>query len=269
MLRNFNERKFRCEKLNSNLQKDPKWLSNIHVRIRIQSQTFNRIYPASLTSKRNVGPKSPHNWLWSCRSRDCPSASEKGIQTRGIRKGAEVGRCRSFIDDVSKRVTHSRSGFPGEILTFSRLKVLSKVGLADFVTSAAPHVTQFCDRASDGDDLGVSDLPQTFVEKYGFPGCGVKRTALNLNLKEGLAAAGILVYEGWKLKEVIESEKGVIAVSEDGREVEGSFLIGCDGIKAVSRSLILRERGVREEKAEYTGLTQASPLLLYCLGLEY
>lgn len=140
----------------------------------------------------------------------------------------------------------------------SRLKVLSKVGLADFVTNSAPHLAQFCDRASYGSDLGISKIPQTFVENYGFPGCGVKRTALNLKLKEGLAAAGIPVYEGCKLREVIENENGVVAVSEDGRKVEGSFLIGCDGIKAVSRSLVLREHGVSEEKAEYTGLTQAS-----------
>ena len=185
---------------------------------------------------------------------------KKGYKPVVFEKVRGVERCRSLIDDVSKRVRDLnfrvswKSSWKSVVF---RLKVLSKVGLADFVTSSAPHLTQFCDRASYGDDLGISDLPQTFAEKYGFPGCGVKRTALNLKLKEGLAAAGIPVYEGWKLKEVIERERGVVAVSEDGREVEGSFLIGCDGIKAVSRSLVLREQGVKEEKAEYTGLTQA------------
>jgi salicylate hydroxylase len=138
----------------------------------------------------------------------------------------------------------------------SRLKVLSKVGLADFVTKATPHLAQFCDRASSGTDLGVSGLPQKFEEKYGFPGCGVKRTALNLALKAALSTAGIPVHEGWKLKDIIETQDSVVAISEDGREVEGSFVIGCDGIKAASRSLVLKERGLGEEKAEYTGLTQ-------------
>ena len=104
----------------------------------------------------------------------------------------------------------------------------------------------------------MSELPQTFVEKYGFPGCGVKRAALSLKLKSCLAAAGIPLHEGWRLQEVIEEENGLIAVSEDGRKAEGSFLIGCDGIKGTSRSLVLKEHGVNEGKAEYTGLTQAS-----------
>ncbi|KAG0648843.1 Aurachin C monooxygenase isomerase [Hyphodiscus hymeniophilus] len=138
------------------------------------------------------------------------------------------------------------------------LKVLSKVGMAHFITDSATRVTKFCDRDSHGTDLGVSDLPNIFVEEYGFPGCGVKRAGLNMKLKERLAAVGIPVFEGWKLKEVIEDENGVIAVSEDGREVRGSFLIGCDGLRAVSRSLVGREHRVREGMAEYTGLTQAS-----------
>ena len=124
------------------------------------------------------------------------------------------------------------------------------------MTKSAPHLTQFCDRASYGTDLGVSKLPQRFEGKYGFPGCGVKRTALNLALKEAVRAAGIPVHEGWKLKNITEKNESVVALSEDGREVEGSFLIGCDGIKAVSRSLILKEHGTGEETAEYTGLTQ-------------
>lgn len=121
----------------------------------------------------------------------------------------------------------------GKVNPLSRLKVLSNIGLADFVTDSALHLAQFCDRASYGADIGVSDLPRTFISKYGLPGCGVKRTVLNLRLKEALAAAGIAVHEGWQLKEVVEGERGVVAVSEDGNEVEGSFLIGCGSLKVI------------------------------------
>jgi salicylate hydroxylase len=82
---------------------------------------------------------------------------------------------------------------------------------------------------------------------------------LNLALKEALSHAGIKVHEGWKLKDIIESEHGIEAISEDGRREEGSFLIGCNGIKAVSRSLILAKDALPDETASYTGLTQASP----------
>lgn len=126
------------------------------------------------------------------------------------------------------------------------------------MTSSAPHLAQLCDRASYGTDLGFSNLPVQFEEKYGFPGCGVKRTALNLALKEALNVAGIPVHEGWKLKKVAEKNDTVVAISKDGREVEGSFMIGCDGIKAVSRSLVLKEHGLGEEVADYTGLIQVS-----------
>jgi salicylate hydroxylase len=151
---------------------------------------------------------------------------------------------------------HNDSSF--QVLTIFRLKVLSKVGLASFVTSSAPHIIQLCDRASYGNDLGVSKLPLKFEDKYGFPGCGVKRTALNLALKDALIAARIPVHEGWKLKEVIEKGDSVVAIAEDGSEVEGCFMIGCDGIKAVSRSLVLKEHGLGQEVADYTGLIQVS-----------
>ena len=217
----------------------------------------------------NVEPKSPRNRLRSRRSRDRAPASEKGLRANRLREGPRTGRCRSLVDDVSQQVSLSSLSVLGKLLTLPRLKVLSEVGVAEFVTNSAPHLAQFCDRASDGTDLGVSSIPQSFVEKYGFPGCGVKRTALNLKLKEALAAAGIIVHEGWKLKEVTKTENGVIALSEDGRKVEGSFLIGCDGIKAVSRSLVLREHGASEEKAEYTRLTQASRSPIPKVGVEY
>lgn len=56
-----------------------------------------------------------------------------------------------------------------QVLTIFRLKVLSKVGLADFVTSSAPHIVQLCDRASYGNDLGVSKLPLEFEDNMDFP----------------------------------------------------------------------------------------------------
>jgi len=93
---------------------------------------------------------------------------------------------------------------------------------------------------------------------YGQPACGVKRSVLNLALKLELAEASIELHEGWKLQEIIEKEESVVAIAADGKEVEGSFLIGCDGIKSVTRSLVLAQHDIGEGDASYTGLTQAS-----------
>jgi salicylate hydroxylase len=143
-------------------------------------------------------------------------------------------------------------------LTHCRLKVLSLLSLDEIVTNSAPFLAELRDQKSTGEDLGISHLPALWKEKYGQPGCGVKRTTLNLALKNALELEKIEIREGWKLKEIIEREDGVAAISLDGNMVEGSFLIGCDGIKSVSRSLILDQYGLSQGEASYTGLTQVS-----------
>lgn len=57
------------------------------------------------------------------------------------------------------------------------------------------------------------------------------------------------MHEGWKLKEIIEVENGVKAISEDGQSEKGSFLNGCNGLMSVSRALILAKYGISEELA--------------------
>jgi salicylate hydroxylase len=127
------------------------------------------------------------------------------------------------------------------------------------VTTGTPHLSELRDQTSTGKTLGVSDFPLRCVELYGQPATGVKRTALNLALKEALITNGIPIHEGWKLKDIEEDGDIVVAISEDGQKVEGSFLIGCDGIKAASRALLLGRKRVTEGAAKYTGLTQVSP----------
>lgn len=126
------------------------------------------------------------------------------------------------------------------------------------VAEPSTQLEEFSDRKFSGENLGLSDLPSKFKQKYGQPASGVKRTALNLALKDALRAANILVYEGWKLNDIVEGEDYVTAVSESNERVHGSFLIGCDGIKAVTRSIILKEHGAEEKEASYTGLTQTA-----------
>ncbi|KAA8574670.1 hypothetical protein EYC84_003920 [Monilinia fructicola] len=123
------------------------------------------------------------------------------------------------------------------------LKVLHLVGLAAAVTDHAPWVTQSWDKTHTGEVLGGGEFLGTLKETYGEPACGTKRSSFNLSLEKAVVDAGIEFHPGWKLANIEESEKGVVAVSEGGQRIEGSFLIGCDGIKAASRDILLKRKG--------------------------
>ena len=134
--------------------------------------------------------------------------------------------------------------------------------LANQLLDSASHLSEFRDQTSSGAKLGVSHIPSTMLERYGQPAAGVKRTALNLALKQLLIDNDIEIHEGWKLEDIEEKEDEVIASFEGGRRAEGSFLIGSDGIKAASRGLLMKRNGIAEGVPAYTGLTQVkSPYL--------
>lgn len=147
---------------------------------------------------------------------------------------------------------------PTRILILDSLKVLSLLGLDKIVTRGARPLEELRDEKWNGEILGFSTLPSSNQAKYGQPSCGVKRTSLNLALKDILIEQNIELREGWKLKSLIETEDKVVAISETGDRVEGSFLIGCDGIKSVIRDLILTQHGLSQGEADYTGLTQVT-----------
>ncbi|KAI9645499.1 hypothetical protein NHQ30_006238 [Ciborinia camelliae] len=138
------------------------------------------------------------------------------------------------------------------------LKVLNLVGLATAATDNAPWAKESWDKTHTGEILGGGDLFGTLKETYGQPACGTKRTAFNLALEKAVMDAGIEFHSGWKLASIEESETDVVAVSEDGQRIEGSFLIGCDGIKAASRHILLGRKGYDEPEATYTGLVQTN-----------
>jgi salicylate hydroxylase len=130
------------------------------------------------------------------------------------------------------------------------------VGLADAVTQQKPHLGELCDQTYTGKILGISYLPAKWQKRFTQPACGIKRTTLNLALKNALIDADIELHEGWKLKRIVENDNSVVAISEDGQRVEGSILIGCDGINAISRELLFKAHNMPPEEATYTGLMQ-------------
>ncbi|MBA7491291.1 FAD-dependent urate hydroxylase [subsurface metagenome] len=140
------------------------------------------------------------------------------------------------------------------------MKVLNLVGVADEVYSGASPLDTYQDFKGDGTKLGMSDLPKSYRRKYGQCAVGVRRTRLNLMMKDLLLRSGIEVHEGWGLKTIEEVSDSVLASFTNGQTMRGSFLIGCDGIKAATRAVLLDKHQAPQPPPTYTGLTQISGL---------
>ena len=194
-------------------------------------------------------------WLWH----RGPSARQllqaQGLPPHCFRQGAGTGRCRGLTDAHVKWVRRILA-FQRSSLTTSRLKVLNLVGLADVVKAESSVLEALCDATANGEVLGQSGLPSTWAKKYHQPATGIRRTTLNLMLKQMLLNMDVEVREGWELVDIEETDESVTAIFDGGRSVTGSFLIGCDGIKAASRKALLKGQGLSEGLPVYTGLTQ-------------
>jgi salicylate hydroxylase len=135
------------------------------------------------------------------------------------------------------------------------LKVLAAVGL-EFADRSIEKCAEY---TSGGELLGGFDF-SSLREKYGFPSFGMRRAVLLQRLKDHAGRQGVQVLEGWELQDTRESENGIIAVAKDGREIEASFLVGCDGLRSATRSLICQRHGMHSLAADYTGLVMVSIL---------
>ncbi|KAJ5726117.1 FAD/NAD(P)-binding domain-containing protein [Penicillium malachiteum] len=109
-----------------------------------------------------------------------------------------------------------------------------------------------------GETLVHNSLPSNYAARYGQSSMGIKRTTLNISLKEMALDAGIEVHEGFELVDIEEGEASVTAHFGNGQSVTGSFLVGCDGIKAASRRILLQNSGTKEGPPIFTGLTQTA-----------
>ncbi|KAK5993822.1 3-hydroxybenzoate 6-hydroxylase-like protein [Cladobotryum mycophilum] len=136
------------------------------------------------------------------------------------------------------------------------MNVLNLVGLANTVATELEPLHSFVERTATGELLAESELPSSFAAKYGQPAVGIKRTTLNLMLKDMLLNLGVEVREGWKLVDIRETEDDVTAIFDNGQSVTGSFLVGCDGIRSTTRQVLQRRLGILQRPPEYTGLVQ-------------
>ena len=159
-------------------------------------------------------------------------------------------------------IIFERSEAPGDVgaslmISPNGLKVLNLIGpLPDKLLQNGPAVLELCDYKASGEVLGHSDIPTEFAERYGQPAVGVKRTLITSWLREVAIENGIEVREGWKLEEIQETDDSVTAVFEGGKSESGCFLVGCDGLKAATRRLLLARGGIEDGEPSFTGLTQ-------------
>ena len=133
------------------------------------------------------------------------------------------------------------------------MKVLSVIGLNDFGVSFQKGI----ESTSAGEYLGTFDQAY-FAERYGFRACGVARSVLQKRLRDEAARQDIPIHQDWELQDLQQSADGVKATSTDGREVSASFAIGCDGLHAVTRKLVLQKHSMSELAADSTGLVMVS-----------
>ncbi|KAK2604371.1 hypothetical protein N8I77_007309 [Diaporthe amygdali] len=161
-------------------------------------------------------------------------------------------------------IIFERSEAPGDVgaslmICPNGLKVLSLIGpLPDKLLQNGPPVLELCDYKASGEILGRSDVPTDFAKRYGQPAVGVKRTLITSWLRDLAIENGIEVREGWKLEQIEETDESVTAFFEGGKSETGCFLVGCDGLKAATRKLLLARDGIEDGTPSFTGLTQTA-----------
>lgn len=119
----------------------------------------------------------------------------------------------------------------------------------NFVSHGAP-LDYLSHRLSDG-----SVLNETFIGNYSshfeYPLLGMKRTVVLRLLHDELERQLIPVHFNKSLCALSQSNDNVTAEFEDGTNITGDYLIGCDGLRSTVRQLLF---GV--DQSIYTGLTQ-------------
>jgi 2-polyprenyl-6-methoxyphenol hydroxylase-like FAD-dependent oxidoreductase len=128
------------------------------------------------------------------------------------------------------------------------LGVLGTLGLADRVASQGSPIPRMIIWSGKGKRLG--EVRNGARAEVGAPSINILRSRLHQVLREAAEHRGIKMAFGKKLASLATCEQGVMATFEDGTTVEGSFLVGCDGVHSRTRQLISPDA----PSPHYTGL---------------
>lgn len=82
----------------------------------------------------------------------------------------------------------------------------------------------------------------------------VTRLAVFEKLRERIDELGITVIYNFKLEQVIENLDNIVAIAHDGKQIQGKYLIGADGVGSKVRSLLNNDSQFEKRYAGYLGL---------------
>jgi salicylate hydroxylase len=99
--------------------------------------------------------------------------------------------------------------------------------------------------------LGENDVPANVRDAFGYPMRGVRRTELLQHLVDTAEILGIPINWDHRLIDIEQSDRGVKAIFANGFTDTGSFLVGCDGLHSVTRTVLFGE-----DPITFLGLTQ-------------
>lgn len=99
--------------------------------------------------------------------------------------------------------------------------------------------------------LGENDVPANVRDAFGYPMRGVRRTELLQLLVDTAEIQGIPIHWDHRLIDIEQSDGGVKAIFANGFTDTGSFLVGCDGLHSMTRTVLFGE-----DPITFLGLTQ-------------
>lgn len=51
-----------------------------------------------------------------------------------------------------------------------------------------------------------------------------------------------------------EEDDKIVAISTEGQELEAAIIVGCDGLKSMTRHILLLKKGVKDNPPSFTGI---------------
>ncbi|MGH3381640.1 MAG: FAD-dependent oxidoreductase [Actinoallomurus sp.] len=130
----------------------------------------------------------------------------------------------------------------GQTIYSNATTALSRIGLGGVLSSCGTVVSRAESRTERDTLLFETDL-RGFEAADSHPSMAVRRGALFRTLLEAAEAAGAVVHQGSPCVGYAETENGVALELEDGQKIDGSLLIGADGLRSKIRAQLLDDGG--------------------------
>jgi FAD-dependent urate hydroxylase len=118
------------------------------------------------------------------------------------------------------------------------MNALAPLGLAEKVLSIGHACSAFQFANARGRVIGAIDRSRDRAS-FEWPLTMVRRAELHALLAEEAQRRGVEIRYGSRLASLKQTERNVIAGFLDGTTLDADFLVGCDGLRSATRSLIL------------------------------